>query len=266
MSHVRSSLTLALAGAAIAATQVMAQTTPPSSAIATVNGVAVPKALFDYFIKERIQQGAPDNEQVRKSATNELVNRELILQDATRKGLTENADLKARIELSRQFLIVRAYAEDLFKTHPITDEALKADYENLKDRLGDREYKARHILVGQEAEAKDILARLKQGEKFEDLAKVSKDSGSRDRGGDLGWNAPASYVKPFADALVKLQKGKHTETPVQTQFGWHLIQLDDARPMKTPTFDEIKPRLLQRAQQLMLENAVVELRAKAKIE
>ena len=195
-----------------------------------------------------------------------MVNRELILQDATRKGLTETADLKARIELSRQFLIVRAFADDLFKTHPITDEALKVDYESLKDRLGDKEYKARHILVEEEAQAKDIIAKLKRGEKFEDLAKASKDSGSRDRGGDLGWNAPASYVKPFADALVKLEKGKYTETPVQTQFGWHVIQQDDARPMKTPTFDEIKPRLLQRAQQQMLEKAVAELRAKAKIE
>ena len=267
MSHTRPLLILALACAATAATQVMAQTPPPSSSkIATVNGVAIPKSLFDFILKERTQQGAPDNEQTRKVIVDELVNRELAMQDAARKGLTENADLKAQIELARQTLIVRAYAQDVFASHPVADETLQAEYEKIKGQLGGKEYKARHILVEKEAQAKDIIAKLKQGEKFENLANVSKDPGSRDGGGDLGWNTTANYVKPFADALLTLEKGKHTEAPVQTQFGWHVIRLDDTRAMKPQTFDEIKPRLVQRMQQQSIEKAVAELRAKAKIE
>jgi len=257
---------LVLTCAVIAATQAVAQTVPASPRVAIVNGVAIPRALFDALLKERTQQGAPDSDQQRKSVADELISRELVVQEAARQGLSENAELNAQIELSRQTLIVRAYVLNLLKTHPVTDEALKADYEQVKGQLGSKEYKAHHILVETEAEAKDIIAKLDKGEKFEDLAKSSKDAGSKDRGGDLDWNAPAGYVKPFADALAKLEKGKYTETPVQSQFGWHVIRLDDSRPMKTPTFDEVKPRLLQRMQQLQIEQALADLRAKAKIE
>ena len=189
-----------------------------------------------------------------------------MLQDAARRGFAESADIKAQIEFSRQALVIRAYAQDLLKTHPVSDEALKAEYEKLSAQLGDKEYKVRHILVGNDAEAKDIIARLNKGEKFEALAKASKDSGSRDRGGELGWNAPANYVKPFADAMVRLEKGKYTEMPVRTEFGWHVIRLDDLRPLKTPTLDEVRPRLLQRMQQQIIEKELAQLRAKAKIE
>ena len=264
--HTYSRLMLALACAAIAAAPAVAQPTPASPTVATVNGAAIPKALFDTMLKERLQQGAPDSDQLRKAVVNELVSRELVVQEAARKGLSESMDLKAQIELSRQTVIVRAYVVDLLKTHPVTDEELRAEYEKVKGQLADKEYKARHILLEKEADAKDIIAKLDKGEKFADLARFSKDPGSRDSGGDLHWNAPAAYVKPFSDAMVRLEKGRYTETPVQTQFGWHVIQLDDSRPTKTPTFDEVKPRLLQRMQQLEIEKALAGLRAKAKIE
>ena len=259
-------LMLCMACAAIAAPQAMAQPASTAAKVATVNGVAVARALFDAMLRERTQQGVPDNEQLHKLVIDELINRELVVQDAARKGFTDSAELKAQIELARQTLIVRAYVQDLLRRFPATDEALRAEYEKLKTQLGDREYRARHILVEKESEAKDIIARLKKGERFDDLAKVSKDVGSRDKGGDLGWNAPASYVKSFADALLKLDKGKYADTPVTTQFGWHVIQLDDARPMKTPPFEEAKPRVLQVMQQQVIEKALTDLRAKAKVE
>jgi peptidyl-prolyl cis-trans isomerase C len=148
----------------------------------------------------------------------------------------------------------------------VSDDALKAEFEKLKSQMGDKEYKARHILVENEADAKAIIEKLKKGEKFEELAKASKDPGSKDKGGDLDWNQPGGFVKPFSDAMVKLEKGKYTETPVQSQFGWHVIQLDDVRPAKYPDFNEVKPGLQQRMQEAMFEKAVADLRTKAKVE
>ena len=208
----------------------------------------------------------PDNEEMRKAVRDELINREIIVQEATRRGMTKSADIQSQIDMARQAVIVRAYLQDFVKDHPITEETVKAEYEKVKAQMGSKEYKARHILVEKDTEAKEIVVKLKKGEKFEELAKVSKDPGSKDRGGDLDWNTPASYVKPFSDALVKLEKGQYTEVPVQTQFGFHVIQLDDVRDVKFPSMDEVKAGLQQRLQQQQLEKVVSDLRAKAKIE
>ena len=237
-----------------------------STKIASVNGVAIPKSSVDAIIKERAAQGMPDNEDMRKAIRDELINREIIVQEATRRGMTKSADIQSQIGMARQAVIVRAYLQDFVKDHPITEETVKAEYEKVKAQMGSKEYKARHILVEKDTEAKEIVVKLKKGEKFEELAKVSKDPGSKDRGGDLDWNTPASYVKPFSDALVKLEKGKYTEVPVQTQFGFHVIQLDDVRDVKFPSMDEVKAGLQQRLQQQQLEKVVSDLRAKAKIE
>jgi len=237
-----------------------------STKIASVNGVAIPKSSVDAIIKERAAQGMPDNEDMRKAIRDELINREIIVQEATRRGMTKSADIQSQIGMARQAVIVRAYLQDFVKDHPITEETVKGEYEKVKAQMGSKEYKARHILVEKDTEAKEIVVKLKKGEKFEELAKVSKDPGSKDRGGDLDWNTPASYVKPFSDALVKLEKGKYTEVPVQTQFGFHVIQLDDVRDVKFPSMDEVKAGLQQRLQQQQLEKVVSDLRAKAKIE
>jgi peptidyl-prolyl cis-trans isomerase C len=237
-----------------------------SNKVATVNGVAIPKSRVDAIIRERAQQGMPDNEEMRKAIRDELINREVIVQEANRRGMTKSADIQSQIDMARQAVVVRAFLQDFVKTHQVSDDAVKAEYEKVKGQMGSKEYKARHVLVEKEAEAKDIIAKLKKGEKFEELAKLSKDPGSKDRGGDLDWNTPASYVKPFSDALVKLEKGKYTEVPVQTQFGFHVIQLDDVRDVKFPAFDEVKAGLQQRLQQQMLEKAVADLRGKAKVE
>ena len=237
-----------------------------SNKVATVNGVAIPKSRVDAIVKERAQQGMPDNEEMRKAIRDELINREIIVQEANRRGLTKNADMQSQIDMARQAVVVRAFLQDFVKAHPVTDEVIKAEYEKVKGQMGSKEYKARHILVEKEAEAKDIVAKIKKGEKFEELAKVSMDPGSKDKGGDLDWNTPASYVKEFSDALTKLEKGKYTEVPVKSQFGFHVIQLDDVRDVKFPGLDEVKAGLQQRLQQQQLEKAVADLRAKAKVE
>ena len=237
-----------------------------SNRVATVNGVAIPKSRVDAIVKERAQQGMPDNEEMRKAIRDELINREIIVQEANRRGLTKNADMQSQIDMARQAVVVRAFLQDFVKAHPVTDEVIKAEYEKVKGQMGSKEYKARHILVEKEAEAKDIVAKIKKGEKFEELAKASKDPGSKDKGGDLDWNTPASYVKEFSDALTKLEKGKYTEVPVKSQFGFHVIQLDDVRDVKFPGLDEVKAGLQQRLQQQQLEKAVADLRAKAQVE
>jgi len=237
-----------------------------SSRVATVNGVAIPKARVDVVVKAQAQRGMPDSEQMRNEIKEQLIIREIVAQEAAKKGLAKNTDVAAQIELSRQEVLWGAYIADFIKSTPISDAQVKAEYDRVKAQRGDKEYKARHILVEKEDEAKQIVADLKKGRKFEELAKQSKDPGSKDRGGDLDWNAPGGYVKPFADAMTKLTKGKYTEVPVQTQFGWHVILLEDVRDTKIPTLEEAKPQIAQALQQQQFTKTIQDLRAKAKVE
>jgi peptidyl-prolyl cis-trans isomerase C len=160
---------------------------------------------------------------------------------------------------------VGALVQEHLKKFPVKEEDIKAEYDKFKATASDKEYSAHHILVDKEEDAKAIIAQLKKGAKFEDLAKQSKDTGSAANGGDLGWSSPNSYVKPFADALIALKKGQFTETPVKSQYGYHVIRLDDERPAKIPTLDEVRPQITQSLQQKELEAYRTELMAKAKI-
>lgn len=238
----------------------------PAGAVASVNGKAIPKSRIDFFLKQQAGQGMPDNEQTRRAIKENLVSQEVVAQEAEKKGFAKGADFRTQMDLTRQRLLIQAYMQDYFKQHPIKDEQLLAEYNKVKaSRGGDKEYKARHILVDKESEAKDIIAQLKKGAKFEDLAKQSKDTGSKDRGGDLDWNTPGTFVKPFADAMTRLEKGKYTETPVQSPFGWHVIQLEDVRQASFPSFDEVKPQLMNRLQEQEVQKLVQSLRSKAQI-
>ena len=219
-----------------------------------------PPAFFDFMLKQRTAQGQPDSPELRAAIRDELNTRELLVREAKKQGLDKTS--KAEMDLTAQTVLVRAYMADYLKAHPIPDELLRKEYDTIKTQMGDKEYKVRHILVEKEDEAKDIIASLQKGEKFEKLAERSKDTGSKATGGDLDWNAPSNFVKPFADAMVTLQKGKFTTTPVQTQFGWHVIQLDDIRDAKVPGFDEVKPQLAQRMQGQVVDRYLRELRAK----
>src|SRR5713101_3780540 len=232
----------------------------------TVNGKPIPKSRLDFIVKQRAAQGQADNEQARKAILDNLITQEVVAQEAERRGFAKSADVRAQLELLRQQALVQALVQDHLKTHPIKDEEMLAEYNKVKASRGDKEYKARHILVDKDTEANEISAQLKKGSKFEDLAKQSKDPGSKDKGGDLDWNPPSTFVKPFSEALTKLEKGKYTETPVQTQFGWHVIQLDDVRSAQFPAFDTVKQQLLARMQEQEVQKFVGELRSKAKIQ
>ena len=257
-------LPLALAAAALVALPAIAQQAAGEK-IATVNGRDIPKSRVDVMVRERGPQAGPDTPQLREQIRTDLINRELVVQEAERRGMNKNADVQQQLELARQGVLLRAFLQEWTRANPVSDDALKAEYEKLKQQMGASEYKARHILVASESEAKDLVAKLKKGEKFEELAKVSMDEGSKTNGGDLGWSAPGAYVKPFADALQKLKKGETSE-PVQTQFGWHVIRLEDQRAGKVPGFDDVKPQITQRVQQQNLERLVADLRSKAKIQ
>lgn len=204
---------------------------------------------------------------MRAAVRDELVNREIISQEADKSGLTKKAELQNELELVRQTVIVQAYLREYIRTHPITDAEMQKEYDRIKSELGDKEYKARHILVATDGEAKAIVAELKKGAKFDELAKKnSKDDGTREKSGDLDWQAPGTFDKDFSSAMVKLAKGKYSETPIKTRFGFHVIQLDDSREAKHPPFAEVKNNVSQRLQRDRVEKLIAELRAKAKVE
>ena len=233
---------------------------------ATVNGKAIPKIRADALIAGQAAQGQPDSPELRKAVLEELVRREVLTQEALKKGFDKKAEVQGQLDLARQGVLIGAYLNDYVKTHPVTDEQIRKEYEDIKAKLGGKEYKARHILLETETAAKAVIEKLKKGEKFEDLAKESKDPGSKDRGGDLGWANPASFVPPFSAAMVKLEKGKTTDAPVKSDFGWHVIQLEDTRELKLPSVEEAKPQIAQQLTQRMVQQHIDDLRAKAKVE
>ena len=232
----------------------------------TVNGVAVPQVRADALLAEQKAQGNAETDQLKTAVREELVRREVLAQEAKKKGLEKKADIQAQMELARQAILIRAYLQDYVAANPVSDADVQKEYDSIKGKLGEKEYKVRHILVATEDEAKAIVTKLQTGEKFDELAKQSTDPGSKDRGGDLGWANPGMFVQPFSDAMVKLEKGKFTATPVKSDFGYHVIRLDDTRDLKAPDFAEVKPQLLQRLQQQKVEKHMLDLREKAKVE
>jgi len=174
--------------------------------------------------------------------------------------------VQRQLDNARQEILIRALIRDHLKANPITDAEIKGEYDKVAKSGGDKEYKARHVLVEKEDDAKKIIEQLKKGAKFEELAKQSKDTGSAAKGGDLDWNGAGTFVKPFSDAMVKLEKGKFTEVPVQTQFGWHVIRLDDVRESSPPPLEQVKPQIQQELERRRVQTLQQDLRAKAKIQ
>jgi peptidyl-prolyl cis-trans isomerase C len=235
--------------------------------VATVNGKPIPSAKVDQMVKQVVAQGkATDSPQLRDMIKKELIGREVLLQEADKQNIGAKADVKAAIDNARQSIIINAMLADYVKKNPVTDAQIKAEYDRYKAQVGDKEYHARHILVGTEEEAKAIIAKLKGGAKFEELAKQSKDPGSGANGGDLDWASPASFVPEFSKAMTSLQKGAITETPVKTQYGYHVIKLEDVRPAKIPALDEVKQQIADSLQQRKLAEFRDGLVKKAKIQ
>src|SRR3954465_10883488 len=232
-----------------------------------VNGVTIPQSRLAAMNKELSAQGQPDSAERQQAVREELINREVLAQAAQKRGLDKNSDVAAQMDMARQAVLVRALFEDEVKKNPITDADLQKQYEAFKGQMGTNEYKVSHILVDKEDDAKAIIADLNKGGDFAKIAKEkSKDPGSKENGGDLDWGPAARYVKPFADAVQPQPKGKISAAPVKTDFGYHIIRVDDVRPLKVPEYTELKEQFRQRAQQQQVQKLVMDLRQKAKIE
>ena len=235
--------------------------------IAIVNGKAVPSARVEALVQQVTKSGRPVTPEMNGQIKDEVITREIFMQEAQKRGLDVTDDFKTQMELARQSLLIGELFNEFKKQNPVTEADAKAEYDKFAAANTAKEYKARHILVAKEAEAKAIIASLKKGGKFEEIAKKSsKDPGSGANGGDLDWAPAGSYVKEFSEAMVALQKGKMTETPVKSQFGYHIIRLDDVREPQLPKFDEVKPQITQQLAQQKLAKFQDELRSKAKVE
>ena len=232
-----------------------------------VNGVTIPQSRLDLIIKNTTTQGQADTPELRNKIKDEMITHEVLAQEAAKKGLDKNPEVATQIELQRQSVLINAFLQDYVKAHPVSDKVLKKEYEQAKAQNGSKEYKARHIVVETEAEAKQIIAQLKKDGSFEKIAAAkSKDTASKAQGGNLDWAPANRYVPVFAQVLGKLKKGQLTDVPVQTPFGWHVIRLDDERTAKFPPFEEAKPRIQQQMQQQLVNKLITDLRAKAKVE
>lgn len=254
----RAVLTLAVAALAM-------PLTAGAQNIAIVNGKAVPKSRVDLLLQEAARAGQPIAPEMEAQARDQVVLREIFVQEAEKRGIAASPDYKARMELARQSVLIRELFDDYRKKNPVTDDEAKAEYDKFKAQASGTEYRARHILVEGEDEAKSLTTQIKGGASFEELAKKhSKDAGSGQNGGDLDFAKAESYVPEFGSALTKLQKGQMTEVPVKSQFGWHIIRLEDTREAPFPAFDEVKPQLKQRMEQAKLQQFQEELRGKAK--
>lgn len=236
--------------------------------VAKVNGIAIPQSRLDLIVKDRTAQGQPDSAETRTAIKENLITMEAISQEATKMGLDRSPDVATRLELARQQILAAAYLDNYRKTHPISEEQMKAEYEKIKSAQGDtKEYKLRHILVANEAEAQKIIADLKKGGSFEKLAAAkSTDPGSKSKGGDLGWQTAGNFVKPFGDAVQSMKPGQVSEKPVQTQFGWHVIKVENERPYVFPPYQEVKGQIEQGMQGQMQQKAIGEVRSKVKID
>src|SRR5512133_264967 len=235
--------------------------------LAIVNGQPVPKARMDMLASQLAKSGRPVSTEMQGQLKDEVIAREIFMQEAQKRGLDATDDFKAQMELARQTLLIRELFTDYQKANPVSDQEIQAEYDRFVATNAGKEYRARHILVEKEDEAKAILASLKKGGKFDEIAKKqSKDPGSGANGGDLDWANAASYVPEFSAALVKLNKGQTTPEPVKTQFGWHVIRLDDVREAQLPKLEDVKPQIAQQLQQQRLAKFQEDLRGKAKIE
>ena len=257
-----------ITSALIAATFVAVLAGPVAAQnVAIVNGKAVPTARADALAAQIARSGKPVTPEMQGQIKEEVIAREIFMQEAQKRSLDASEDYKTQLDLARQSILIRELFADFQKTNPVTDAEAKAEYDKFAAANSGKEYRARHILVEKEADAKAIIAQLKKGGKFEDIAKKSsKDPGSGANGGDLDWANASSYVPEFSAAMTKLEKGKLTDTPVKSQFGYHIIRLDDVREAQLPKFEEVKPQITQQLSQQKLAKFQEDLRAKAKVE
>lgn len=229
--------------------------------IATVNGKAVTQEQLDRFVTLLVEQGAQDSPELREQVKQEMIHRLVAVQAAEKAGIHKRPAVEQELELARQGILVRALIADHLEKNPISDEKVQQEYDRIKATQADRkEYKVRHILVEDEKKAQDLLEQIKAKKiSFNDAASQhSIDPGSGKNGGDLGWAPASNYVPEFATAVESLKKGATSDKPVQSQFGWHIIQLEDERPVQFPDLADVKPQL----EEMMRQQQVVEFQKK----
>lgn len=262
---------LALTSAIAVADNALAPAAAPASApvaapqAVTVNGTTIGADKFEFLVKEMTANGMPDSPELRENVRKQLVTSLILAQEAMKNGVDKQPDVAARMELMQQSILARAQVMAWLKANPITEAQIKAKYEERKEAQTTHEIKARHILVKTEAQARKLLAELKKGKKFEELAKKhSEDPGSKGTGGDLGWGDPNAYVPEFSEALKQLENGQISPTPVKTQYGFHIIQKQDER-RNAPPLEQLKPQIQRELEGEMVEKYIESLRAKAVI-
>jgi peptidyl-prolyl cis-trans isomerase C len=243
------------------------QASAPVKSVAVVNGVSIPASYAEAMLSAQNARGVPESADLEKAVREELIRRQLLVQQAAQKGLDKRPDVVTQMELARQGVLVGAVINNYLRSTPISEADLKKEYEAINAATGTKEYKLSHILLDSEKDAQSVLDKVKSDpSKFAELAKqFSRDNENKDNGGDLGWAPPTIYVKPFADAVAGLEKGKYTVTPVKTQFGYHIIKLDDTRDIKPPAYEQVKGQLQQRLQSKLIEQYIADLRAKATV-
>lgn len=252
---------------AVALATLMAAAPASAQNVAIVNGKAVPLSRVEALSQQVARSGRPVDDTVKAQLREEVIVREIFMQEAEKRGLKTSKEYRTQLELAAQTILIRELFADFQKKNPVTDAEVKAEYDKFAAANGGQEYRARHILVEKEDEAKAIIAAIKKGEKFEEIAKKqSKDPGSGANGGDLDWANAASYVSEFSQAMIKLQKGQMTDAPVKSQFGWHIIRVDDVRAAQLPGMEELKPQIVQQMQQQKLAKFQEDLRGKAKVQ
>ena len=268
MSFIRKHLSLSIISTAICLA--FAPLLAHSQNAAIVNGKAIPSAQLDALIKK---SGQGDDPKIREQGREMLITRELILQEADKTGVAQRPDVREQIEQSKTGVLVAAVFQEYIEKEGVTEADLKSAYESMKTQYSGKEYHVEHILVEKEADAKAIIAQIKGGAKFADIAKAkSKDPGSAPNGGDLGWVSEKALVPEFSKAMVGLKNGQMTDKPVKTQFGWHIIKVDESREAKVPSFDEVKDQLKQMIisdeawQKAQFAEMMKKLRAKTKIQ
>ena len=235
--------------------------------IAVVNGKPVPSARLNALKAQIEKSGRPVTDDMLGQIKDEIIAREIFMQEARKRGLDASEEYKNQLELARQTILIRELFADFQKKNPVTDAEIQAEYDKFVAANGGKEYRARHILVETEDQAKALIAEIKKGGKFEELAKKnSKDPGSGANGGDLDWAGASSYVAEFSNAMVKLAKGEMTDAAVKSQFGWHIIRVDDVRDAQLPKLEEVKPQIAQQLQQQKMGKFQEDLRGKAKVQ
>ena len=234
--------------------------------VAVVNGKPISKAAFDQYAQQLRGKAKVDSAEASKSLVDQLVMEELLVQQAAKEKLADDPQFKQQMEMVQRNLLASTVVRRMLSANAPSEEAIKKEYDTAVAAMKGKEYKASHILVDSEDKAKEVIAELKKGGSFAELAKTKSSDSSAANGGDLGWFTSSMMVPPFSEAVAKLEKGKYSEQPVQTPFGWHVILLEDVRDATPPSMDELKPQIAQMLQSRMVNDYLEKLKSGAKIE